>query len=116
MSSISGMKTARQPNSNRETADRAAIWALGVLLAAMGLWAYGPTIQEIIAAWNSNPDYSHGYFVLPLAALFLYLRRASCPTSVLTSFSWIGLLILCVVGLMRYASARLYLPEADAWS
>jgi len=93
---------------------KGAAW-LGALLAALFGWAYWPTLQEIVSHWNSSPDYSHGYLVIPLAAWFLWARRVTCPVSSIAP-SWGGLILLGLAAAARIISARMYLPEVDGWS
>lgn len=90
-------------------------FALEVSILVVGIWAYWPTLKSIFEAWNSNPDYSHGFLVLPIAASILWVRRANLPrnSSVLC---WVGLPLLVVAGLLRFISGRFYLPELDSWS
>src|SRR5438477_38409 len=45
---------------------------LGGLCFLVGLWAYWPTIADLVSTWNREPDYSHGYLVAPLAVGFLW--------------------------------------------
>src|SRR5207247_7196048 len=49
------------------------------LCVSVGVWAYWPTIFELVTMWNREPDYSHGYLVVPLALAFLWMRRNSYP-------------------------------------
>src|ERR1044071_8913307 len=53
------------------------IWLIcsGLVLLA-GAWAYLPTLIEIVKAWIREPDYSHGFLVLPVAIFFLWVRRS----------------------------------------
>ena len=51
------------------------------LLGVTFLWVYWPTFVELAHAWNSEPDYSHGYFVVPLALFFLWIRRDRMPAA-----------------------------------
>ncbi len=56
-------------------------WALvgGLILAGAFVWAYWPTLWGLVGAWNREPDYSHGFFVVPLAVYFLWARRDRFP-------------------------------------
>ncbi len=89
--------------------------AVGAVCLAAGLWAYAPTLLHLIATWNREPDYSHGFLVLPLAVFFLWARRASCPGFGPSSAA-IGLPLLAVAILLRYLSARFYFDFLDGWS
>ncbi|NLF08225.1 MAG: exosortase/archaeosortase family protein [Pirellulaceae bacterium] len=53
--------------------------AVGGVLAAAFVWAYWPTLTALVAAWNREPDYSHGFFVPLLAVWFLWARRDLYP-------------------------------------
>jgi exosortase len=50
----------------------AAIAAVGVSIAAL----YTPTLTSLARQWASDDDFSHGFFVIPLAAYFIWERRA----------------------------------------
>ena len=91
-------------------------WVAGaVLVAAAFVWAYWPTIGRLVRAWEEQPDYSHGYLVVPVAVWFLWTRRESFP-SFASRFAWAGLLIVALSIAMRYAGALVYLDAVDAWS
>ena len=50
----------------------AGVWAG---LAAAVVWLYAGVIPGLVRQWDNDEDYSHGFFVLPLAAYFLWERR-----------------------------------------
>ncbi len=52
--------------------------AVGIIGIAF-LWAYWPTLRQLVDAWDRIPDYSHGYLVVPLAVIFLWVRRRQFP-------------------------------------
>jgi exosortase len=89
--------------------------ALGALLLIGFLWAYWPTISQLVSHWQRIPDYSHGFLVVPIALLFLGLRWEQKP-AVDRSSLWLGLLFLIFAGAMRVAAARYYLEPLDGWS
>ncbi len=90
-------------------------WGLELLVLALGCWAYWPTLTGLFSAWNSNPDYSHG-FLVPLIALgFLWARRDLRPSSSGT-MAFGGILLLVGAGALRFLAGRFYLPELDSWS
>ena len=88
---------------------------LGSFAAAAGLWAYWPTLQEIVTTWEREPDYSHGYLVVPVALAFLWLRRASFPGMGVGNF-WLGMALLAVSLLVRAADALFFLRFLDGYS
>jgi exosortase len=51
----------------------AALAALAVSIAAL----YAGTLMSLARQWASDDDFSHGFFVLPLAAYFIWERRAA---------------------------------------
>jgi exosortase len=90
---------------------------LGALLAAavLGAWMFGPTIANLVAVWNAEQDYSHGFLVAPFAATMLWLRRKSFPADS-TVPGWGGLVLLAVSVAVRYAGERLFLTPLGGWA
>jgi exosortase len=111
---------------------------IGIVALVVGIWSYYPAIRQFVSAWNTEPDYSHGYLVIPLALCLLWLRGAGPdglprflgqgnslwlkslrrnlfpgwgPPSLLIGG---GLLALAVA--LRFASAWYFLESFDAWS
>jgi len=85
------------------------------LLAGVFVWAYWPTLTELVGAWNRQPDYSHGFLVVPLAVSFLWVRRDSFP-GVITGVAWLGALFLVGSFAFRYLAALFYVDAVDGWS
>ena len=54
----------------------AAAAAAGIMAAAYG-WLYSGVVPPLVRQWSTDPDYSHGFFVAPLAAFFAWERRAA---------------------------------------
>jgi exosortase len=111
-----------QISSAGQTVPGAFLLALGgSVLAGAFVWAYWPTLVSLVAAWNREPDYSHGFFVAPLAAYFLWVRRDRFPHgpkkgSFSAGLSWLGLgLVAASVG-ARAFGAHFYLDAIDGWS
>ncbi len=84
-----------QANGNR----RALIFAV-LLLVAITIWSYGPTIASLARAWQRNEDYS-ACLIVPLIAAFLVWRERraieQCPL-VPSWWGGIALLLLAEVG------------------
>jgi exosortase len=53
---------------------RISLTGWGLLLATIGA-LYGPTMFRLGKDWLHNPDYSHGLFIPPLAAAYLWRKR-----------------------------------------
>ena len=49
--------------------------ALVAILAAAILWLYSGVLVSLVRQWSSDDNYSHGFFVIPLAAFFVWERR-----------------------------------------
>ncbi len=97
------------------TPSKNVLTAIAIALTVLFAWAYWPTLADIVAHWNSNPDYSHGYLVVPLVAWFLWMRRGRAPIDSIAP-AWGGFSLILLAATARIVSARLYLPEVDAWS
>jgi exosortase len=90
--------------------------ALGLfLMLAVGAWSYAPTLGSLVSTWASVADYSHGFFVPPLALYFLWSRRAYFPVQRTVNPLLGGTLFLASVA-TRYAAAHYYLSFLDGWS
>jgi exosortase len=88
--------------------------AAGIVLAAF-VWSYWPVCVELMHTWESQPDYSHGWIIVPLAAYTLWTRRATMPAWS-RSFAWGGaLLILLSLG-VRIVGSAYYIDSVEAWS
>lgn len=89
--------------------------ALGLLALAVGIWAYFPTLREIVTAWEREADYSHGYLVVPIALIFLWLQRKTFPG--VSEDGWIfGCLLVLASASMRLLAGAYFLEALDAWS
>jgi len=86
-----------------------------VLLAAVFLWSYWPNIVELVRTWMDEPDYSHGFFVLPIAIYFLWARRDKFPVDS-RGPGWPGLAMIAFALVMRVLSERFYVVELASWS
>jgi exosortase len=50
------------------------LFMIGVVLAAL-VFLYLPFLRTLVAAWGTNDDYSHGYFIPFLAIFMIYSQR-----------------------------------------
>lgn len=87
---------------------------IGVLVA-VGLWSYWSTLVELVATWESEPDYSHGYLVVPVALFFLWVRRRTFP-GFSGRLAWPGLFLIGLAFAMRWMAAQYWLEQLDGWS
>jgi exosortase len=84
-------------------------------LAATAVWAYWSTLAELVETWDSQPDYSHGYLVAPVALYFLWARRQRYP-GFSAGAAWPGLALIALALAMRWVSAQWWLEQVDGWS
>src|SRR5690349_10329154 len=49
-----------------------AEWLPVAVVAAVVALAYWPNLNSLVGTWNREPDYSHGYLVIPIALAILY--------------------------------------------
>lgn len=90
---------------------------LGAVLAAIALcaWMFSATVVNLVAVWNSEQDYSHGFLVAPFAATMVWLRRKSFPAES-TVPGWGGLILIIASIAVRYAGERLFLVPLGGWA
>ena len=86
-----------------------------LVLAAVFGWSYWPVLRELVATWLREPDYSHGFLVVPVACLMLWARRHSLP-AVSGRVAWWGLILLCLGLAVRVAGSLWYVDAVQAWS
>jgi exosortase len=86
-----------------------------VVLSLLTLWAYWPTFLWMESQWRTEPDYSHGYLILPLALVLLYRRIDLMPKSgVSLGLGGLGLLVL--VDFLRIVGRLAYMDFLDGWT
>jgi exosortase len=79
--------------------DRGLLVKLAVALAAL-VWAYAPNFRDLSNRWNEDPDYSHGYLVIPVALAILWWRQKEKPVALSAPSAW-GWLIVVVALVAR---------------
>lgn len=84
-------------------------------MGAAFAWAYWPTLVGLVRAWDRQPDYSHGFLVVPLAVYFLWARRDRFPAAA-AGWAWAGLILIGLSIAVRMVGARLYIDAIDGWS
>jgi exosortase len=93
----------------------AIILACGGTVFAAFLWSYWPTLKQLADAWHRIPDYSHGILVAPLAAVFLWVNRKTCP-GFGRRIAWAGFVFLGFAVALRYVGSHFFFGSVDAWS
>ncbi len=78
-------------------------------------FSFWQTLQWLESQWRTEPDYSHGYLVIPLAATLLWLRRDTFPG--VTSKADLGGCSLILLGLLMRVIGRFgYMDFLDGWA
>jgi len=85
------------------------------LLAAIFIWSYWPTLVELVKVWYRQPDYSHGFLVIPFSIFFLWYQRDSFP-GVRRHIAWAGLTLVGLSIAVRLFASQFYLSALDALS
>lgn len=100
------MHTVTERNDRRWGVVDLPRWFVPVALTTVGfLFCYQSAVREMVLTWKNDPDYSHGFFVLPLAAYVGWQRRASLKPN--SRPNWWGF-ILIAIGLAAKAFGALY--------
>jgi exosortase len=63
-------------------------------------WSYAPSLRNLIDTWNREPNYSHGFLVIPVALIIVWRRWVEAKPAVITP-SWWGWLALIGVLAVR---------------
>ncbi len=100
------MSTPRADAGHLPNHDRAGALAAALVLGALGL-AYAPNFRNLIAQWNRDPNYSYGFFVVPIAALIFWSRRGRLDPSRMAPRWW------CFAPLVALAAVRYVLYERN---
>ena len=114
---LSGQGPVQDPANDKHAMHRNLLVSVAVvvIIGPLFMWAYWPTLLELVEAWDKLPDNSHGYLVAPIALLFLWVRRDRFPTKI-GSARWLGVLLIVASLGVRYMGAMYYLGSVDGWS
>lgn len=89
--------------------------SLSVLLLGTIIFAFLPTIKYLIERWSNEPDYSHGFLVLPLALLLVWIKRDTFP-GIKENVSWGGVVLIAAAAFLHSASRLLYMDFLDGYA
>lgn len=89
---IHSERDAAAPTSDSSPAGKTGIptgWipAIAVVILALG-WAYAPNLRSLVRTWDHDPNYSHGYLVVPVALVILWRRWVEAERPRLTPWIW----------------------------
>ena len=86
-----------------------------VMLGAACVWSYWPTLVEMVGQWIKQPDYSHGFLVIPIALFFLWTKRSRMPRAEFRP-SIYGVALLALACALHVAAGAFYLGPLDGWT
>ena len=66
--------------------------AIGLLILSF-LALYWRVLHKLVVDWAYDGNYSHGFFIVPLAAFFVWERRRALAATPIRP-SWVGLLVM----------------------
>ena len=99
---------------NRSLFNVKVVAGLLALLVTL-LYSYWPTLVWMEDNWRGVSDYSHGYLVLPLAAMLCWHRSDTFP-GIRSRLSWAGVSLLLLAIVMRIVGRLVFADFLDAWS
>ena len=96
------------------TTEKTPLVAFSLVLGVV-LITYWNVLRSLVSAWSTDDNYSHGFFIVPLAAYFAWERRRRFTATPIVP-SWLGVLVvafslfLLVAGLL---GAELFLSRVS---
>jgi len=101
---------AGEPIPEKRGVGYAPFAAMAAVLAAL-MWAYWPNIRYLVGVWNHDPNYSHGYLVIPVALLILWRRwtDGTPPEPRQSLWGWVALVL-------ALASRALFYERGSDWT
>ena len=78
---------------------------LGSILLACFLFAFFPTLKNLISAWSNSDEFSHGFFIIPISIFIVWQKRATLKEIPIKPANWgLGIVML---SLLLYLLAHL---------
>ncbi|MGC8638939.1 MAG: exosortase/archaeosortase family protein [Isosphaeraceae bacterium] len=88
-----------------------------LLIILMVFWAYWPNLQTLWIIWGHEPNYSHGYLVIPVAFLIFWYRLQDAELDWSASrgpgWSWLVLVAALVVRAVAYEQNSQWIENAS---
>jgi exosortase len=88
-----------------------------VAILVLGL-AYARNFRDLVEIWSTDPNYSHGYLVIPIALFILWRRLSEIPPSAVTApvpahwWGCVGLVLVLAFRAMAYERNSEWLETA----
>jgi len=84
----------------------------GTLVLALAAAVYGRTFATLWGTWLSNPNYSHGYLIPPVAAFLLWLERRRFAESVGRGTPWgLAVVVAALAGHLLSIRAGVFMTQ-----
>lgn len=77
------------------------LWFAAIALPVAAIWSYWPTLTDLCAFWQSNPDYSVGQLV-PLIAIYLVWADRKALRDLPVRVCWWGLAVMLGAQVIRF--------------
>ena len=96
---------------------RAWWWALATVTLVLAV-SYAPNLRDLYSVWSDDPNYSHGFLVIPIALFILWRRLNETPwerphNAVKTPwFGWVFLAIIVMIRVMAYERGMQWVETA----
>jgi exosortase len=88
---------------------------LPAIVGGILLWAYWPTVVELVRRWSNDSRYSHG-FLVPVFAIVLLRMRQGAGGVAGSPAPWIGVALVALGCTLRVFAAAVYNDWLDAVS
>jgi exosortase len=105
--------TATVATSTRSGARTSALAASALAVLALAV-SYAPNLRSLAGQWDTNPNYSYGYLVIPIALLILWQRRGEIKPDQLSPnvLGWVALLAVLVARAWLFERNEQWLESA----
>jgi exosortase len=77
-------------------------WIVLVVVIVVILATYSQEMSDLLDAWSDNPDYSHGYLVIPVAVAILYRRWPGADKALSKAWPWGWFLVVASLAARSY--------------
>lgn len=105
---VNGPAPVRGPGEEGKVSPaRSCIFAAPI--AAVVLWVYGSDLVELAGQWWRNPDYIHGFLVIPFSGYLAWHRRSMAASWDVRGSRW-GYVLVAMAVLIQCASAYMSDP------
>jgi exosortase len=95
------------PKVGHRFSDLPKVDLFGIVAVAAGLaWAYAPNFVGFYNVWSNEPDYTHGFLVLPIALFILWKRWPEAEDARPVFYRPAWLLVLAGLGLRAWFGER----------